>query len=132
SHLLYENLKPRYNSAITNTNSKLQIANTKIYDWIKLLSDKKANPFFDVGTVDSDTVFSEFNMELEKLKAIIMEHNTTSQTHQQLAKQAKKNIEYHFVSQSALAEKLRDTEKEITDVVKERETEVTASSLLTE
>jgi len=132
NHLLYENLRAGYDIAITDTNSKLQLVNAKINEWIKRLSDKKTNPFSIVEEAVSDSsVFSNFNTELEKLKAVIEEHNKISLSHKEFAEAAKKKIEYHFVSQSAGTEKLKDTEKEIEDTVAKKDIEVEATSLLT-
>jgi wobble nucleotide-excising tRNase len=129
---LYENLRAGYDIAITDTNSKLQLVNAKINEWIKRLSDKKTNPFSIVEEAVSDSsVFSNFNTELEKLKAVIEEHNKISLSHKELAEAAKKKIEYHFVSQSAGTEKLKDTEKEIEETVAKKDIEVAATSLLT-
>jgi wobble nucleotide-excising tRNase len=114
SHLLYDNLRQSYDSAITETNNKLQLVNAKINSWIDLLVNKKANPFSVSENLNADgAVFLDFNTELGKLKAIIQEHNKISQSHQQLAEQAKMKIEYHFVSQSAITEKLQEVEKEL-------------------
>lgn len=99
---------------------------------IQLLSDKKINPFFiAITTLNSDnSVFSNFNEELDKLKAIIDEHNTISQSHQQLAEQAKQKIEYHFVSQAAVVENLKSTENDISDLEINKEAESTFVSAL--
>lgn len=133
NHSLYENLRDRYDIAITDTNNKLQLVNAKINEWIKRLSDKKTNPFSiaEVAVPDS-SVFSDFNTELEKLKAVIEEHNKISLSHKELAEAAKKKIEYHFVSQSAITEKLKDTEKAIDDTNAKKDAEIAAATLLTE
>jgi wobble nucleotide-excising tRNase len=131
NHLLYENLRTGYDTAIVNTNSKLQLVNAKINEWIKLLSDKKANPFSNVTEmVSASDVFANFNIELEKLKTIIEDHNKISLSHKELAEQAKKKIEYHFVSQSAKTEKLKDTEKEIEDAIAKKTVADSAELLL--
>lgn len=131
NHLLYENLRVGYNVTIAETNKKLQLVNEKINEWIKLLSEKKANPFSNIEEAASDsTVFSDFNTELDKLKAVIEEHNKISLSHKELAETAKKKIEYHFVSQSADTEKLPDTEKKIEDVDAKKDIEIVAASLL--
>lgn len=131
NHLLYENLRQKYDNEIIDTNKMLQLVNAKINSWIQLLSDKKTNPFSITTTIlDSDnSVFSNFNEELDKLKAIIDEHNTISRSHQQLAEQAKQKIEYHFVSQAAVVENLKSTEDSISDlgVNKEAESSVVAA-----
>ncbi|WP_412467104.1 AAA family ATPase [Pedobacter sp. KLB.chiD] len=76
SHLIYESLCLTYNNAIKDTNRTLLLANDKITGWIKLLSDKIANPFLNIGQQVSDTgAFADFNTELEKLKAVILEHS---------------------------------------------------------
>jgi len=132
NYLLYENLRTKYDTAIVDTNSKLQLVNAKINEWIKFLSDKKVNPFSNVTEVASTSgVFADFNVELEKLKIVIEEHNTISLSHKELAEQAKKKIEYHFVSQSAKTEKLKDTEKEIEDTIAKKTVEVAAELVLT-
>lgn len=132
NHLLYENLRTKYDTAIIETNNKLQLVNAKINEWIKLLSEKKVNPFSNIIEISSEiSVFSDFNIELEKLKEVIEEHNKISLSHKELAEQAKKKIEYHFVSQSARAEKLKDTEKEITDAITKKSIEVAAETELT-
>jgi len=131
NHLLYENLRAGYDIAIADTNSKLHLVNAKINEWIKRLSDKKTNPFSNVEEAVSDSsVFSNFNIELEKLKAVIEEHNKISLSHKEMAEAAKKKIEYHFVSQSAGTEKLKDTEKEIEDTGVKEDIEVAAATLL--
>lgn len=131
NHLLYENLRQSYDAAINNTNSSLELVNAKINSWIQILSDKKTNPFFAIDSPASDSsVFSNFNTELNKLKAIIEEHNKISQSHQQLAEKAKKNIEYHFVSQAAVAQKLKDTESDIATTAAAIKTETDAVSAL--
>jgi len=133
NHLLYENLRSGYDTAVTDTNSQLQLVNDKINEWIKRLSDKKLNPFSNITEVVSDSsVFSDFNTELEKLKKIIEEHNKISLTHKELAEEAKKKIEYHFVSQSAATQKLKDTEKAIEDTNTKKDAEVAAAMLLTD
>lgn len=133
NHLLYENLRVGYDSAIADTNTKLQSVTEKINEWIKLLSDKRANPFSNIEKAASnDAIFSDFNTELNKLKAVIEEHNKISFSHKELAEAAKKRIEYHFVTQSASTEKLKDTEKQIEDIVAKKDIEIIAASLLTD
>lgn len=133
SHLLYENLHTEYNNAITETNTKLQLANAKINNWLKLLSEKRANPFTNPEALISDSsVFNNFNIELEKLKAVLGKHNKISQTHSELAQDAKKKIEYHFVSQLATNEKLYDIEKTINDNLTKSNAKTEAALLLTD
>lgn len=124
NHLLYENLRTDYDKAIIDTNVKLNFVNDKINEWIKALSDKRLNPFENnTITPTQRSVLADFNTELEAVKKIIEQHNSTSKSHQQLAEQAKENIEYHFVSQSAVTEKLQDVEKQIVDKTAEITTE---------
>ncbi len=133
NHLLYENLRGDYDGSIAETNNKLRSVNEKVNEWIKLLSEKKANPFSNVEEATSNsTVFSDFNTELDKLKVVIEEHNKISLSHKELAEAAKKKIEYHFVSQSADTEKLTDTEKKIEDINAKKDIEIVAASLLTD
>jgi wobble nucleotide-excising tRNase len=131
NHLFYENLRTNYDSAVIETNDKLRLVNKRIDEWVKLLSNKKANPFSTVKAAPiNSSVFSDFNTELEKIKEIIEQHNKTSQSHKEMAEQAKKKIEFHFVSRSAVAEKLKGTEKSIGDAILKRENEVAAASVL--
>jgi wobble nucleotide-excising tRNase len=131
NHLLYENLRPLYNTAISDINNRLVLVNDKINDWIKRLSEKKRNPFSIITEVVSDeSFFSDFNTALDKLKKIIEEHNKISLSHKELAEEAKKKIEYHFVCQSAVKEKLQDTEKTIDGTNIKKDAEVAAATLL--
>lgn len=131
NHLLYENLRPLYNTAISDINNRLVLVNDKINDWIKRLSEKKRNPFSIITEVVSDeSFFSDFNTALDKLKKIIEEHNKISLSHKELAEEAKKKIEYHFICQSAVKEKLQDTEKTIDGTNIKKDAEVAAATLL--
>lgn len=116
-HLLYDNLKAEYDTAIISTNEKSDKINEIIDMWIGSLSNKKANPFSPCDTDSSgETIFLEFNKELGKLSAIIDKHNDISLSHKELAEQAKQKIEFHFVSQSAVSENLLETENNISGV----------------
>lgn len=128
-HLLYESLQPGYDTAIKETNNKLDLVNARIKEWIKSLSEKKANPFSIVKEIISDhSVFNEFNSELENLKAIIEEHNKISLSHKELAESAKTKIENHFVSQSAVAVDLLNIEKEIEDAIEKKKIEFNSAA----
>jgi wobble nucleotide-excising tRNase len=133
NHLLYENLRSSYDNAVVATNEKLLVVNAKIKGWITLLSDKKANPFSEIKSIPPDnSAFSDFNSELKKLKDVIDEHNKISLSHKELAEQAKKKIEYHFVSQSAVTEQLKETEKKIGEILENKKAEITNASKLEE
>ena len=122
-YLLYENLKEKYDTAITTTNEKIDKINGVIDNWINSLSSKKANPFSPCDTaLSGGVVFSEFNEELNKLTAVIQKHNETSLSHRKLAEKAKQKIEFHFISQSAVSENLPETEHNISDVQQSIET----------
>lgn len=131
-HLLYESLQQGYDIAIIETNNKLDLVNARIKEWITSLSEKKANPFSIVKEIISDhSVFNEFNAELEKLKAIIEEHNKISLSHKELAELAKTKIENHFVSQSAAAVNLLNIEKEIEDAIEKKKIEFNSAEEIT-
>lgn len=109
SHLLYESLKAKYNLAIENTNKALIKANGKLKQWVDTLSAKKNDPFKPFDEDNSDlSDFSEFNEALVQLIEVIKEHNGVTRSHQQKAESAKKKIEYHFVSQLAISNGLRE------------------------
>lgn len=131
SHLLYEELRPSYDDAITETNRKLQATNGKIQSWIKLLSEKRANPFLTSRCLlPNDSVFSDFNTELSNLMKIIEEHNSTSRSHERLAEQARYKIECHFVSQAATSEKLKDKQNDMNAIKAKKESEKDALSVI--
>ncbi len=113
NHLIYEQLCPQYDEAIKQTNNKLGVINAQIQEWIKLLNDKKQNPFSPIEKTKSDrTIFETFNTDLETLKTVIEQHNEISKSHTVLAEQARKKIEYHFVSEAAVSKNLNETETE--------------------
>lgn len=112
NHLLYESVKARYNLAIENINQAILRTNTKIKQWVDDLSAKKDDPFKLSLKDNSDlSDFSKFNEAVVQLIEVIKEHNEASRSHQQKAETAKMKIEYHFVSQLAIANNLRYKEE---------------------
>lgn len=110
-HLIYEQLSAQYDEAILQTNNKLGFINLQIREWINLLNAKKQNPFAPIEkTITDRTIFENFNAELETLKSVIEQHNEISKTHKSLSEQAKKKIEYHFVSEAAVTKNLSEIE----------------------
>lgn len=110
-HLLYESLKTSYNEGIESTNEALIEANGKLKQWVDSLSAKKNDPFKPFDEDNSDlSDFSKFNETLVQLIEVVKEHNGVTRSHQQKAESAKKKIEYHFVSQSAITNGLREKE----------------------
>ncbi|WP_297338394.1 AAA family ATPase [Algoriphagus sp.] len=131
SYLLYESLKKKYNLVLKETNNALKEANRKLQQWIESLICKKGDPFklFDVENSDLSE-FSEFNKNLSALNSIIIEHNEITNSHQEKAENAKKKIEYHFVSQSALTQSIKETEEKYSSLKNQRASEKEKLSLL--
>ncbi len=113
-HLLYDSLKIEYENSIKETNIKLHLINSKLNEWIRLLSEKKLNPFSKLKEISyDDSTFLDFNFELTKLNEVIVRHNEISVSHKELAEAAKTKIEYHFVNQSSLIESLEEAETKL-------------------
>ncbi|UCS92496.1 AAA family ATPase [Echinicola marina] len=112
SYLLYESLKAKYILIMGETNKSLLDANGILRNWIDSLSAKKSDPFRTFDEENSDLLeFSKFNNTLADLIKVIKEHNEITRSHQQKAENAKKKIEYHFISQRAITDGLRDIEE---------------------
>lgn len=124
SHLLFHNFKERYNNSLAETNTTIQLVNSKIQELLNVLAIKKSNPFATPEKVVFESeVFKNLNSHLKSVVDIIGEHNATSKAYSDLAEKARGNIENHFVSQAAIEKDLKAIEKEIADNTTLKETE---------
>ncbi|RTY90670.1 hypothetical protein EKM01_09510 [Flavobacterium sp. RSP46] len=133
NHLLFQNLTERYNNSLAETNSDIQLVNSKIQDLITALVSKKSNPFATPDKVVFDkTIFDNFNNHLKIVLDIIGEHNKTSKAYSDLAEKAKVKIENHFVCEAAIDKDLKTIEKEVTENSALKENQTKTSNILIE
>lgn len=117
SHLLYEELTEKYETALSEVNAGAQVVNELLDVWIKELEAKKQNPFEAIKPIGVPfEVVDAYNDKLTALKSVVDEHNSISQSHDKLAKAAQRKIENHFVSQWATSEKLKESEIKASDI----------------
>lgn len=120
--LIYETLKAEYQQLLTTATAALEIVNASIAQAIELLEKKAANPFSSIdlkATIDVDNL-STYNRSITGIAECIKQHNKLSENHQQIATQAKINIENHFCATHAQKVSLFDLSielKSITDQV---------------